>query len=229
MERLCKVFFSGCFLISLSGCIKTRGDVKEMEQKRVVQDQVTNLQRSTADQTSKVSELTHEIRELHGRLEVIEKNQRQLADHLKEKAQGEGQRSADVDRKFAVMQEEIGRIEALTASLTQEIQAAKAAPPAEASKSTIDSAEEFFNRKEYKKAILAYQRYRDQNPKSKRNVAKATFKIGLSFHELGLKDDAKPFFTEVIEKFPQSEEAKLAKLKLSGDEGRKAKKKRDKP
>ena len=51
------------------------------------------------------------------------------------------------------------------------------------------------------------------NPKGKR-YADATYKIGMSFQELKLKDDAKAFYQEVIQKFPKSSEAKKAEVRL---------------
>ena len=44
----------------------------------------------------------------------------------------------------------------------------------------------------------------------------ALYKIGLSFESLGMKDDAKGFYQELIEKHPKSQEAKKAKAKMKG-------------
>ena len=39
------------------------------------------------------------------------------------------------------------------------------------------------------------------------------YKIGLSFEGLGMKDDARGFFQELVEKYPKSPEAIKAKKK----------------
>lgn len=220
------------FAFVFSGCIMTRGDVKEMEQKKVVQDQVQTLQKSTAEQTSKFTEINQDLRELTGRVEVVENKVGQLNSHLKDKQGGDQAVNQALDKRLTALQEEVAKLEGQVVILSQELQAMKTAAAAEPQKaSTLDAADDLFDKKEYKKAVLAYQRFRDQNPKSKK-LAKATYRIGLCFSELGLKDDAKSFWEDVIAKYPSSEEAKLAKAKLNpgSDEKHskpKAKKKKD--
>lgn len=70
-----------------------------------------------------------------------------------------------------------------------------------------------FAAKDWKGAVVIYQKYRDKYPKGKKFV-EATYKIGICFKELKLKSEAKTFFDEVIEKFPSSPEAKKAKSQL---------------
>ena len=47
-----------------------------------------------------------------------------------------------------------------------------------------------------------------------KKYALATLKIGIAFQELGLKEDAKTFFDDVIAKNPNSPLAKQAKERL---------------
>ena len=82
-------------------------------------------------------------------------------------------------------------------------------------KDTYDIAKEFFEKKDWKQAILNFQKYRDDNPKGVK-LADATYKIGVSFQELGMKDEAKTFYDEVQVKYPKSEEARRAKIRLKG-------------
>ena len=56
----------------LSGCLKTRTDVRETEQKQVIQQEVNKLQRTNADVSSRFSDVEDDMRNLRGRLEVLE-------------------------------------------------------------------------------------------------------------------------------------------------------------
>jgi len=77
-----------------------------------------------------------------------------------------------------------------------------------------ERAENLFQRSNWKAAILEYNIYRDNFPKG-RNYAEATYKIGVSFQELGMGSEAKSFYAEVIEKFPKTKTAKSAKYRLN--------------
>lgn len=197
----------------LSGCIMTRNDVKDMEQKKLVQDQVVTLQKSAADQTAKFNEINTDLREMNGRIEVLEKQVGQLALLLKDKQGGDAQKNSELERKLSALQEEIVKLEGQVVVMAQDLQNLKTQKAPASDKSSFRAAEELFAKKEWKKAILAYQKFRDKNPKSKK-FPKATFRIGLAFTELGLTDEAKTFFEEVIAKYPKSDEARKAKSRL---------------
>lgn len=66
--------------------------------------------------------------------------------------------------------------------------------------------------KALKQAILAYQRV-IEDPKSEKNDA-ALLKIGMSFEQLGLKEEAKAFYKEVIDKHGKSPLAGDARKRL---------------
>lgn len=70
-----------------------------------------------------------------------------------------------------------------------------------------------------KQAILAYQRV-IEDPKSEKNDA-ALFKIGVSFEQLGLRDEAAAFYEEVIAKYPKSTVVTEAKKRLKTIGGKK--------
>jgi tol-pal system protein YbgF len=78
---------------------------------------------------------------------------------------------------------------------------------------TFLRAESYYGLKQYKKAIVDYSKFPEKFNKSA-YMPTALYKIGLSFEQLGMKDDAKGFFQELIEKFPHSSEAKRAKNKV---------------
>ncbi len=77
-----------------------------------------------------------------------------------------------------------------------------------------DSAQDFFMNKEWKKAILNYQKYVDESPKGK-NVADAKYKIGVCFQELGMKEESMAFYEEVIANYAKSEAGKKSKIRLA--------------
>ncbi len=56
---------------------------------------------------------------------------------------------------------------------------------------------------------------KEKFPKSKR-VPVTLLKIAQSFEALGMADDARGFYQELVEKFPKSSEAKKAKARLKG-------------
>ena len=106
------------------------------------------------------------------------------------------------------------------ASCVQQVDRVAAAyrshPPKAESHKAIESAlkhsRTWCGDKKFKDAILAYQKYRDGNPKG-RHYGEATFKMGVCFQEMGLKDEAKVFYEEVISKFPGSKDAKKAAVR----------------
>jgi TolA-binding protein len=78
---------------------------------------------------------------------------------------------------------------------------------------TYYRAESYFKLKQYKKAIVDYSRFPEKFTRSKHMPA-ALFKIGNSFDALGMKEDAKGFYQELVDKFPKAAEAKKARSKL---------------
>jgi TolA-binding protein len=215
--------------IGLTGCLKTRSDVRETEQKQVIQQEVTKLQRTNADVSSRFSDAEDELRNLRGRVEVLEhkKDQGSLeAESVKKYAT---EQSVDTNKKILLLQEGLGTLEKTVFQLNAEVNALRADRAATAAqahaaqaKAAVDSkkgsyelGQEFFEQKDWKKAILNYQKYRDENPNGKK-IADSTYKMGVSFQELGMKDEAKTFFDELLSKYPNSNEAKKAKVRLKG-------------
>jgi len=66
---------------------------------------------------------------------------------------------------------------------------------------------------QYKKAIIALQDFADKYPKS-RNIANAVYAQAESFLALNQKKEAEVFLKDVIQRFPRTEEAKLARKRL---------------
>jgi TolA-binding protein len=76
-----------------------------------------------------------------------------------------------------------------------------------AEEATFKRAEAHYLLKEYKKAIVDYSKFPEKYNKSK-HLPTALYKIGQSFEAMGMKDDAKGFYQELVEKFPKSSEAR---------------------
>ncbi len=79
-----------------------------------------------------------------------------------------------------------------------------------AADATYGIAESFYREKEFEGAILAYQRFIGFYPDDQR-VPLCYLKQGSSLIEMGRKEEGKLFLEILIDKYPESEEAKTAK------------------
>lgn len=215
---------STLFLSSLlTGCLKTRNDVRENEQTQVMQQQVVTLQRTNADVTSRFSEIEEQMRELNGRVDIVENKVGKNDSNVESSMKAVHQQNQELNQKVVLLQEALVKMEADVHALSAEIQAVKAEKAAanaeRAAKQTkadvLDMGRDFFEKKDWKQSILNFQKYRDDHPKGK-NFAEATYKIGVAFQELGMTDEAKTFYDEVVNKFPKTDEARRAKTRLKG-------------
>lgn len=73
--------------------------------------------------------------------------------------------------------------------------------------------ETYYQKKDYEKAILEYEKAITKYPEGSK-VPAALYKQGLAFLELGDKTNARSLFRRVIERFPRSEQAEMAKKRL---------------
>ncbi len=202
--------------ILLNGCLTTRAELREVEQQRT---QVSAAQERQAQAVARLDEYDQQFRNLSGRLDVAENQIVQInAGHSDRQSQDIKMRE-DFDAKFKAYEEALKKLELEVKSLNDELRTLKTkkeAPPAAKTGSAKDAyanAEAAFGRKDWKQAIVEYENYRKAAPKGKSYPA-ATLKIGMSFHELNMKDEAKAFYEEVLAKFPESKEAKKASQRL---------------
>lgn len=70
----------------------------------------------------------------------------------------------------------------------------------------------YFKKLQYNKAIVEFSKFPERFQKSSFH-SKALLRIAESFESMGRKDDAKMFYSELIEKFPKTAEGKIAKKK----------------
>lgn len=201
-------------LVLLSGCLKTREDVEEQEQRQVMQQQVSTLQQKNADSGSRLSDMEAVLRETSGRVDTLEGKMKARDNQANQELKLQADNQMALAKKMDVIQEEVLHLQAQLQALQAEVQASKNEPKKPSSKkSNFDEANEKYNQKDWKHAILAFQKFREDNPKSSK-LAEATYKIGVCFQELGMSGEAKAFFDEVVSKYPKSSEATKAKSKL---------------
>jgi len=208
-------------VILMTACLQTRAELRkeaasggEIIIQRLPADKpVIAQQQKAAQESSKFDDINKDFRDLYGRVETVENKMAQLQDNEQVKA---------LEMKLAQMENKIQLLESTVtelnnknkkdmAMLSSDQRAAMNNPAPE--KGAFAEASKAFDGKKWEDAILSYEDYRKNNPTGK-GYAEATYKIGLCFQNLGMKDDAKVFFKEVVEKFPKSKEASLAKAKL---------------
>ncbi len=222
-----------------SGCValKTRSEVRGEGGNVEPQRQSSRAQRETVKEynepkaaavTARSEDLDDQMRQLNGRVDSIENllNQINAANEGEKKSVTE--MAKYTDQKFTAYEEELRKMEAKLSAVEQElaqVKAAKAEPAPTPSAGSIsgaiagkgktpyDEGEELLTAKKWKEAIVSYQKYRDTYPKGKM-YGDSTYKIGVCFQELKMKDEAKAFFDEVISKFPGSKEAKKAAFRM---------------
>lgn len=208
----------------MSGCLMTRSDVKEAEQRRTVQDQVITLQKTNAESTNRFEEYNSQLREIGGRVERLEAQQEQEFNQREKGKKSQDEAAGETVKTVNLLKEEMIKMQSQLAALSAQVQTLEASSAAKAATApkddgkddkgtAYDAGEELFGKKDWKKAILSYQKYRESFPKGKR-FADATYKIGVCFQELGMKTEAASFYDEVIAKFPASETAKKAKVRI---------------
>lgn len=212
-------------LLLMSGCLKTRSEVSPTEQSYIYRkkqmEDAKSLNGSTPTSTTAGSVDTGSaavdsdelVRTLNGRIEVLEN---QVSQFQKEKENSlEASKIAALQESLAKMELQIQKLEAEKAGVATQA----AATPAKSSdenlnikKTTFDVAEDLFSKKEWKKAILSYQKFIEESPKSKQ-VSDAKYKTGVAFQEMGLKDEALAFYEEVIVQYPNTTAGKKAKIR----------------
>ncbi|MCB0415317.1 MAG: tetratricopeptide repeat protein [Bdellovibrionales bacterium] len=202
----------------MSGCLLTRDQIQNQEERQVIQQQVGDLQKQRADNQAQLDEIEATQRSTMGRVEVLEKTM----NDIKALEEDKNKQEQDVlNQKFVAYEQALKNLESQLISLNAEIEQMKArevkvnkvkAEPVP--KGNFGAGEYFFSKKQYDKAIENYDKYRKLNPNGRR-FSTATYKMGLSFKELGMKEEAKVFFKEVISKFPKTAEAKKSQSVMS--------------
>lgn len=206
------------FTLSLTGCPEfvTRSEMKELEQRRVMDAQVQTIQQKNADQSVRLAELEALLREQNGQVEVLQNNLRKM----EEEKLASSQEKEDLKSQISTLKEDSVKLNEQMQAIAAALEAIKNQPKTietKEAKSDVNDlykkAEELFAEKDWKTAALTYQKFKETRPKDKR-VADATYKMGVCFQELGLKDESAAFYEEVISRFPGTSAAKKSQTRL---------------
>lgn len=200
--------------LSVAGCLKTRAELRGDDKGGAT------LQKQTQSPppAPKVDEYDEQLRQLNGRLDAAESRVAQLtAARDAERAGGDQALIAEKqqsEKRFRAYEDALTKLENEVRTLQDELARSKAPAPVAAGKNgdkktPFEEGETQFNAKKWKDAIVLYQKYRDTYPKGKMFL-EATYKIGVCFQELGMKDEARSFYEEVVAKAPKSKEARKA-------------------
>jgi TolA-binding protein len=225
--------------LTLSGCLKTRAQLKDGEsddagpvatapaQVREVESQggyvidemkaeitrlngrIEDLERSGREGSGK----SEETKKLESRIIELENAQAQMIEVIKKLQEGKPAASAgepaellDRGKKQLEAKEYEAAAQTLTAYLKNK--------PRKPEEGTLLRAEAYYGAKDYKKAILDYSKFPEKYTRSK-HMPHALFRIGQCFDNLGMKEDAKGFYQELVDKYPKSPEAKRAQARGS--------------
>ncbi len=205
-----QIFLLSAALFSLAGCLLTRTDVAEVEQKKQMQDQVSTLQKTYADSQNRTQEVVELLRDHNGRLEALEAQRSQLNKERDDNLKRQELVAAENTRRVQALQEEVAL---LRSELEQLKDRAKSAPSVASNVSSLHEADEAFQAKEWRRAAILYQKFREKNAKNKL-YPEATYKLAVALVEQGMKEEAAVFFDEVIKKFPGTPNAKKAQAAL---------------
>jgi TolA-binding protein len=219
-------------LIFTTSCLQTRSESVGNSQSQIYRKKNVENQNTESEVIApKIDERDELIRTLNGRVEALESR---LDQAQKEKQATQSAINPD-SQKIILLQEALSKMEMqiqklegekpstpLVKSSDANLKIKKDAVPSKISEKTVvtskqtpfEIAEDHFQKKEWKKAILSYQSHVEQYPKGK-SVPEAKYKIGVCFQELGLKDEASAFYEEVLSQYPKTEPGKKAKIRLA--------------
>jgi len=190
------IFMKPGLLIILFLMLLSIGCYTDTEQIAELQERQTALEEKM-DKLSEQLESTQAV--INRDIERIENNQLLLAGEVE-----------TIQKKNITLRRKIDKVAEDTDG-TNGINANKASPSSP--NDTYMMAVNSYSQGRYEDAILEYQKFIDTSPKDKR-VPAAYLKQGLALMNLGRKEEAKFFLNTLVDKYPNSNEAKIAKDKL---------------
>lgn len=173
---------------------------------------VDDLERAQAELISSKAKTdkSDEMKQLEERVIELEKTQADLIEELKKHQSAKAQADGPAMFQKGKAEYEAGKYDAAIETLTAYLKLPKGNMIESA---TFLRAECYFKTKQYKRAIVDYSAFPEKFKRSK-YMPPALLNIGLSFEALGMKEDAKPFFQELVANFPKTAEAKKARAKV---------------
>jgi TolA-binding protein len=214
-------------LTVLSSCLKSRGELTPSEGTPPTGEVVIQPKEVATQPTD---ELRQEIQRMSSRIEDLEKQNAELKSQNSKPEEVKKLETRIQELETAQMQmiEALKKAPQTPKDLTGSIQGAKESFKSKNYKETISfinqymsdvkgsqkeealwmRGESYYAIGEFKKAILDYSALHESFPKSPK-APQAVYKTAMGFKSLGMNEDAKVFFQELVEKYPKSSEAKL--------------------
>jgi TolA-binding protein len=186
-------------LILLSGCYP-QSDVQDLY------DRQAALASKQADLEAKIDKLSNDLEaglsQINQNIDKIESSQQKLALDFQA-----------MKMNNAITERRIEQTETRRTTKNSKSAQAKPKTPANTPEFIYSRAAASYEDGRYEDAILEYQKLIDTYPKDKR-IPEAYLKQGLSLINLGRKQEAKYFLNTLIDKYPNTEEARTAREKL---------------
>jgi len=227
---------------SLTGCLKSRAQLREESDAPQAQQTIpAQVQEVEPKGQYVLDELRSEITRLTGKIDELEHNQSQASQKAagaqSEEAKKLERRVVELEAAQAALIEQLKKVQATAAQAasdpnelldkgkkqlgTGDLEGAieslsaylKSPRASAAEEATYLRGEALYELKQYNRAIADFAQFPEKFTRSHR-MPQVLYKIGLSFLALQNKSDARAFFSELIEKFPKSPEAKKARSKL---------------
>lgn len=229
-------------IFSQTACLKTRAQIKGEKEPDQAEEQSGDDAKSTKGHYA-LEEMKNELTRISGKVEELDHTQRtQSLPEFKETLTRLDTRVAELEKNQVLIMSELKELKDQKEAQAKEAASKPADLMSEAnqllanrkcdeaaekyrlvlnkSPSGKDAAEVHFGMgealycsKDYKKAIVQFSKVQESFAKSAR-IPQALYKIGLAFQHLNMPKESKGFFSELIERFPKSAEAKKARAKV---------------
>ena len=143
-------------------------------------------------------------------------------EHIKEMSEKQAKLEAETEllsQDIVLLKSQINNLQQSNSKLKKRMDvlekkgAFSGSPPAKSPEALYRVAESYYREGKFEEAILEFQRFIDTYPQDKR-APTSYLNQGLSLIKIGRKDEAKFFLETLVDKFPESDEAKIAKEEL---------------
>ncbi len=212
----------------VSGCLKTRSELKQSGNESGVGSMRTDAsgsyvagnmgQQQRAQIDSRFFEIDRDFRQLYGKIETLERKISELeskpqeADTSGSAAPVDNEKIKSLEKRMSTLEEALLSIDKKLDQLTND-KSASLKKRLEDAKGPFGRGEILYAMGEYEKAISNYNEYRKNFPRG-RKYAQATLKMGLCFQRLKMGQDARAFYKEVIQRYPNTRASQAAKSNL---------------
>ena len=207
------VFFSLCLIflsLLFSSCLKTHYQLNQEQQQKALKNQIAGVQQFVLQEKNSILLIQEKQREMDGKLGALDMNLKQLSETME-------RQSEEIENLKVALLAFNKKMQAKPALQAKPAPQAKPVPNSQTKSKrklgNFGQAEVDFSNNRCKEAVAGYQRYRELNPKG--NVyGKATYRMAICLERIDGLSSAKPFYQEVIQKYPNGGYAKEARKKL---------------